>query len=223
MTGPTYPLVSNGEPFDVARTVLSQYANSPILSELIQNLAAYFDPTADLDAFYSNIWDIDTAQGAGLDIWGRIVGIDRVLEVQASTYFGFSEALPGSVGFNQAPFYNGSQTTQNYALTDDAYRTLILAKAAANICDGSIPAINQVLLSLFPGRGNCYVQEGNMAITYYFGFGLTDVEIAIVSSGLVLPKPAGVSFSVSVNPTYFLTRTGQTFVLQGGEILVVHP
>ena len=49
---------------------------------------------------------------------------------------------------------------------------VIFAKAAANITDCSIPAINQILLNLFPSRGNCYVVDGpNQAETQAFGFG----------------------------------------------------
>ncbi len=151
-------------------TVLSQYANSPRLMTLIANFADYRDQTRNFGAFYDNIWNIDTAVGAGLDVWGRIVNISRVLTVDAGEYFGFQEALPDSSGFGQQPFYSGPPSTTNYLLSDDAYRQLILAKAAFNICDGSIPAINRLLMQLFPDRGNAYVQEGLGLDERYFGF-----------------------------------------------------
>ena len=68
------------------------------------------------------------------------------------------DAQRGSL--NQSPFYSGAVLTSNFNLSDDAFRTLIFAKALANISDGSIPAINQLLLNLFPRRGNCYVTDG---------------------------------------------------------------
>lgn len=215
MSGPQYPPPpapgSNGigifqigvspigtiAPFDVWSTIISQYANSPILTTLILNLFDYLDQTANLDAFYDTIFNVATAQGYGLDVWGRIVGVSRVLQVQSGDNFGFQEAIPGSDPFGQGAFYTGAQTTSNVALSDDAFRLLIFAKAAANITDGSIPAINQILLGLFPARGNCYVTDGlNMTMTYTFAFALTPVELAIVESSGVLPKPVGVSSTV---------------------------
>lgn len=180
------------------RTIISQYGTSPTLNQLIANVNGYIDPTANIDAFYDLIWNVDTAQGVGLDIWGRIVGVGRVLQVASGVYFGFAEADDNvETPFNQAPFYSGSPTTGNFALTDDAYRVLIFAKALSNISDGSIPSINQVMMNLFPGRGNCYVTDGqNMSMTYHFTFSLTPVEAAIVSQSGILPKPVGVSATV---------------------------
>lgn len=215
-------------PFDVWKTVISQYANSEILVGLIENIFAYLDQTKNFDAFFDFVFNVDTAQGYGLDVWGRIVGVNRVLHVSVGNWFGFDEALPGSFTFGQGAFYSGSTLTTNYALSDQAYRQLILAKAAANITNGSIPAINQILLSLFPNRGNCYVTEGGglgnwfgfqestnaqgfnqasfysgatistMTMTYTFEFQLTPVELAIVQQSGVLPKPTGVLASVVV-------------------------
>jgi hypothetical protein len=143
---------------DVDKTFISQYAQSPTIRRMVNDFNAYLDPTQSLDQFYELIWNVDTAVGYGLDVWGRIVGVGRVLQVNI-------------VG----------------------YRVLVKAKALANICDGSIPAINQILLLLFPGRGNCYVADGDMLMTYTFEFPLTPVEGAIVAQSGILPRTAGVT------------------------------
>lgn len=183
--------------FDVWTTVVSQYANAPILTQLITNFAGYIDATQNFDQFFDFIWNVDTAVGYGLDVWGRIVGVARVLQLPSNTsYLGFEEATDWQP-FGQAPFYSGDPVTNNYSLSDDAYRTLIFAKALANICDGSIPAINQLLLNLFPSLGNCYVTDGlDMTMTYTFGFILSPVQLAIVQNSGVLPKSTGVSVTV---------------------------
>lgn len=183
-------------PFDYWSTIISQYANSPILTTLIGNFAAYVDQTANMDAFFDLVWNVDTAQGWGLDVWGRIVGVSRTLNVVATGKFlGFDEATAISADpFNQSPFYSGGSITNNFLLSDSAFRTLIFAKALANISDGSIKSINQLLLRLFPNRGNCYVTDnGLMTMTYTFKFALTPVEAAIVTQSGVLPKPTGVA------------------------------
>ena len=213
MTGPPYPhpnpaLGSNAigsfqigispigdiSAFDVWTTVLSQYANSPIISQLCKNMAQYVDQTENFDSFYDTIWNVDTAVGNGLDIWGRIVGVNRVLQLPSDTsYFGFEEATSWQP-FGQAPFFSGETVTNNYSLTDPAYRILILAKALFNITNGSIPAINQILLNLF-GQG--YVTDGlDLTMTYTFPNTLTPVQYAIVLNSGALPRPPGVSATV---------------------------
>jgi hypothetical protein len=117
-----------------------------------------------------------------------------MLTVPPSKFFGFLEAgNPSADPFCQSPFYAGSAATLNYELSDAAFRAVIMAKASSNICNGSVQAINEIMLRLFPNRGNCWVQDnGNMTITYTFGFTLTAVEMAIVAVAGVLPQPAGV-------------------------------
>ena len=183
--------------FDVWTTVISQYANSAVISQLCQNLAQYADPTQNFDAFFDTIWNVDTAVGNGLDIWGRIVGVSRVLQLPSdATYLGFQES--GSwQPFGQAPFYSGAGVTNNFSLQDGPYRILILAKAMFNISNGSIPAINQLLLNLFPGLGNSYVTDGlDLTMTYTFDFPLSPVQLAIVANSGVLPRPSGVHTSI---------------------------
>lgn len=185
-------------PFDVWTTVLSQYANSPIITALITDMGQYFDMAMNFDQFFDYIWNVDTAIGYGLDVWGRIVGVQRVLRLPSgSRYLGFEEAGTTVDPFNQSPFFSGTSLTDNFYLSDSAFRTLILAKAFANISDGSIPSINQLLRTLFPGRGNAYVIDNlDMTMTYYFAFLLTDLEAAIVEQSGVLPKPSGVLANV---------------------------
>ena len=63
-----------------------------MLLQLIRNMNAYIDPRADLQAFYDNVWNIETAVGFGLDIWGRIVGVSRDIEIGLDqSYFGFHD------------------------------------------------------------------------------------------------------------------------------------
>ena len=193
--------------FDWRRTIISQYANSPRIVGLVELVAGYLDPTANFEAFFDLVWNVDTAQGYGLDIWGRIVGVTRNLRVLDGDWFGFQEALPGSDSFNDVgevqisggfgftegdgaafgeqsfglvptygkgaltggSFFSSDTDPVNYRLLDEDYRRLILVKAASNITDGSIPAINQILLGLFPHRGNCYVTDCPRPAAF-FGF-----------------------------------------------------
>ena len=184
-------------PFDPWATVLSQYANSPTLTTMITEFNAAMDTTVFSDSFYDLMWNIQTAQGYGLDVWGRIVGVTRVLSIPGTiSFFGFGEA--GDAGFGQGSFYMGQQLTTNYVLTDTDFRRYILAQAAANICSGAIPAVNAILLALFPARGKCYVADNlNMSVTYTFFFQLSAVDVAIVTNIANVLTAAGCAISIS--------------------------
>ncbi len=187
--------------FNSIETIISQYANSPTLDQLVADMDQWIDQTTDFATFYSFIWNVDTAQGFGLDIWGSIVGISRLLEIPNNlNLFGFQNALtpPGVEPFNFGVFNTvGGYSTSSFLLSDDAYRILILTKALSNISATTAPAINQILQNLFPGRGNAYVLDlGNMAMQYTFEFELTLTEFAILSQSGALPHPAGVLITI---------------------------
>lgn len=177
---------------------MKQYSASKTINKLIDDRAEYFNNEW-IDDFYSNIWNVDTAQGLGLDIWGRIVVIGRNIEITESDYFGFSTAPTKSwLPFNQGVFYNGEKSTSVFRLSDNAYRALILAKALSNISATDVRSLNRALRSLFQNRGNAYVKQvGPMAIEYVFEFFLEPWESSVVRFSEALPRPAGVSVSVS--------------------------
>ena len=186
--------------FDYWRTIISQYANSPILTQMIQDFDDCVDQTANLEQFFDLIWNVDTAQGYGLDVWARIVAVNRVIKIGTGLpYFGFVEGLdyqPFGTG-GLGPFYSGQQTTENYLLSDPGFRVLILAKAFSNICDGSIKSINRLLLTLFGSSGKAYVVDNlDMTMNYTFEFQLSPLQSAILTSSGVFPKPTGVSYTI---------------------------
>jgi hypothetical protein len=188
------PTASNQ--FDWFATVISQYANSDILVGLIENMADYLNANADMELFFNLIWNIDTAQGYGLDIWGKIIGVQRVIQVSATDFFGYVEQTEAE-GFDINPFYSGDLLTNNFALSDTAFRRLLFAKALANISDSSIPSINQILINLFPGHGNVYATDGlDMTMTYTFSTPLSAIERSVVEQSGILPKPVGVTLTI---------------------------
>ncbi len=196
-------------PFDYQRTVISQYANSPTLLALVDDLDGCIDPRTNMEAFYAYVWNVDSARGFGLDIWGRIVGVSRLLKIPNSeALLGFhNSSIPDDwVPFNQGVFFTGTGSSQAYLLPDDIYRTLILTKALANIVATNASSLNQLLRNLFPGRGRAFVRDnGGMSMTFVFEFDLTAAEYAILTQSGALPHPAGVEYNVIV------VSTGLTF------------
>lgn len=194
---PPLPMIA---PFDVDVTVISQYAQSPTILAIVEAMASALDPRLNLETFYAFVWNVDTAQGFGLDIWGKIVDVSRLLSIPGtSDVFGFyTTDIPFDwQPWSQAPFAAGNSASSTYLLPDDAYRILILTKALANIAATAAPALNRLLQNLFPGRGVCYVTDnGGMSMSFVFEFPLTQIEFAILTQSGALPHPAGVTYNV---------------------------
>jgi hypothetical protein len=193
-----------GLPFAWQDTILSQYANSPRMLGLVSSFAAAVDQGDELDDFYDMLWNVQTATGYGLDVWGRIVGVSRVVPVVISKYVGFEEG--GTTDYDtfgpggSSPFYSGQPLTSGFSLDDTPYRQLIFAKAAVNIYDGSIGAINNILSLMFPGQVAYVIDNQDMTMTYRFLWDLTPVEASIAISSGVLPRPCGVSVDYVQGP-----------------------
>jgi hypothetical protein len=151
-------------------TICSQYGNSPTILALIESFNAAVDPAPDLDAFLTHVWQVETAQGFGLDIWGRIVGVSRIIPAGVSGW-----------------------VLDTTLLTDAQFLELILLKALANISRADSPAINTLLLNWMSDRGRAYVNDlGNMEIRYMFEFALEPFEMYIITRSGIFLRPAGV-------------------------------
>ncbi|WAX22803.1 hypothetical protein MAJJADAN_00041 [Pseudomonas phage Amjad_SA] len=180
---------------------MKQYAASPAINKLIADRDSYFANDWQ-DDFYNVIWNVDTAEGIGLDIWGRIVVIGRDIPVPATEFFGFHTVPEESWdSFGQESFYNGPSNSMVYTLADPAYRVLILAKALSNISATDSRSLNRVLQQLFPGRGRAWVNDlGSMSMRFVFEFALEPWEQAVLVNGNVLPRPAGVGATLAQIP-----------------------
>ena len=178
---------------------MRQYSASPRIKQLINYHTDYFSATW-VDEFYDVVWNIDTAAGFGLDIWGRIVGLEngRVVTVRPDNYLGFKTATVSQswLPFGSGVFYDGNPGGRAFNLSDVAFRTLILTKAFTNISDLTVFNLNKMLQQIFPGRGRCYVEDfGGMEIRYVFGFTLEPWERGIFQSDAV-PTAGGVVTSI---------------------------
>lgn len=172
-------------------TIQSQYGASPRIQALIRAFAKKIDPNSDIDLFYEKIMNPETAEGVGLDIWGVIVGVSRVIAVHSSDFFGFYGSFLQP--FNQGHFYGDSGSLITYETLDDAaFRKLIYFKALENIIPTDADSINRALSFFFDGRPVCVIEVGVMKIRYVFEFVLEPFEASILRSYSF--RPAGVGF-----------------------------
>ena len=186
-------------------TILRQYSGLPKIYQMIDtfNQAVSMDDFE--DSFIDEVWDVLTSGTYGLNVWGKIVGVGRYVTASSSgSFFGFqgtSTTDPSATfphPFNTKPFYSGKLETTNVMLGDDAYRTLILAKAFSNISIGTIPEINRFLTILFKNRGTAHiVNNRDMTLTVVVDFDLFQYERSILQNYNVMPIPSGVILSIT--------------------------
>lgn len=172
------------------QTIQSQYGASPHIIGVVSGAAKSLDPEADIKTFYDEIFNPLTAHGIGLDIWGRIVGASRYLAVDNEDFFGFfgSQLNP----FDQAPFFVSGDTNL-FRLSDEAYRTLIFLKAAANIGEATLPNIKQTMTTLFD-KPVLVMNIDVMKVRVVFTFFLTAYERALFKEYGLLNLGAGVGW-----------------------------
>lgn len=149
--------------------VLSQYANSPRIISLLKSFEQSLQTENDINNFYEKVYNIKTASGFGLDYWGAILNIPRILSYEGDTY----------------------------TLDDDLYKFLLTVRAVANITNCTIPSLEDLLNELFKDRGNVYVFEtGIMSLRFVFNFYLSDQEKTILSIKGIPPLPTGVGVEI---------------------------
>lgn len=200
---------------------MRQYAASPVIQTLVADRSSYFS-TAWQQSFYDIVWNVDTAQGFGLDIWGRIVVIGRNIQVPVTDYFGFSVSPQTWSSFGEDSMYSGPTATDTYTLADNAYRVLVLAKALSNITSTDSRSLNQVLQKLFPGRGRAWVNDlGSMSMRIIFEFALEPWEFSVLTNGGVVPRPAGVGVKIAQVPveTFGFSEAGDAQPFNQGTFL----
>lgn len=152
--------------------------------------------------------DLDNAEGAQLDVIGRIVGQDRVLiNADLYTFFGFQGALKagsfGEVGNNLvgSRFLDyGSPIGGNITLDDETYRLFIRAKIYKNTTSSTPEEFIEVVNLIFGTTGTFLSENGNANATVFFSRPLTDVEKGLLQyinntdgyPSRLIPKTVGV-------------------------------
>ena len=189
------------------RTIQSQYGTSPHIIGLIQKFAERIDPTVDIETFYRDYFDPRTAAGAGLDIWGKIVGASRYIEVDSYDYFGYEGQ--NLKAFNQAPYYTEKGATNLYKMSDDAFRELIFLKAFANISDATLPSIKFVINKIFPNGATAIQAEHMKLRVIFFSYAVPAYSFALLKRYGLFNLGAGIGWE------YYIVDPTQTFGFDG--------
>ena len=185
--------------FDWTESRLVQFNTSKTLNHILQGLNDMIGVSE--AETVANIANLDTAQGAQLDVIGKLVGANRVVvfsSIIGSEKFGFDDS--SWYGFDKfGGTFDVTNITSFFYLEDNAYRLYIKLKAYSNISNCSLYSINYILKQIFAGRGLCYAKvTGTLEITLTFDFDLDVFERNLIANRY-LPIPAGFSI-VLVTP-----------------------
>ena len=160
---------------------LSQYANSPKFLGLYDNICGLFNNARTLEDWFNIVFNLKTASGYGLDVWGVFLNQDR--------QFSYVEN-----GVTQYIYLGGEQTiggeTYSAEYMEEMYRMVLFLKALCCITNCTLASLNNLLQSYFNKR--VYViNYGTMEIRYVFEFYVSNLEKAIFTTEF-LPRPTGV-------------------------------
>ena len=181
--------------WDIAETVQSQYATSKRMRAVIDAFWQAIDPKSDIDLLYRKLVNPRTAEGYGLDVWGRIVAIGRsYLAVDDDTpYFGFDP--PEGVknerlnSFGNAPFYK--TIYGKVRLADTMYRTYVFLKALINISNSSLAGLNRMVKLLFPDADIQILHTGTMVLRVLILSPLSESDKAALDNLSWIPAGVG--------------------------------
>ena len=198
--------------WDIAETVQSQYATSKRMRAVVDAFWQAINPKSDIDLLYKKLVNPRTAEGWGLDIWGRIVAIGRsYLAVEDDTpYFGFDP--PEGVknerlnSFGNAPFYK--QIMGKVRLADTMYRTYVFLKALINISNSSLASLNQAVKLLFPDADIQILHTGTMVLRVLVLSPLSESDKAALDNLSWIPAGVGLEMYQVVTPTFGFAGTG---------------
>ena len=198
--------------WDIAETVQSQYATSKRMRAVIDAFWQAINPKNDIDLLYKKLVNPRTAEGYGLDVWGRIVAIGRsYLAVDDGTpYFGFDP--PEGVKnerlntFGNAPFYK--QIYGKVRLADPMFRTYVFLKALINIGDSSLASLNQAVKLLFPDADIQILHTGTMVLRVLILSPLSESDKAALDNLPWLPAGVGLEMYQVITPTFGFAGTG---------------
>ncbi len=187
--------------------VTSEYRNKPDFLKMVEMNTAVARRVQELIATLIPKFDVDVAVGDQLDIIGQWVGISRKVSIPiAGVYFTWDST--DSVGWDYGTWQPYNAPVSITLLPDDAYRTLIRAKIAANQWDGTTTGAYEIWNIIFPELSILIQDNQNMSYDLIIlGAIIDSLTLALITGGYIPLKPEG----VRVNSYIIVPEIGPVF------------
>ena len=167
--------------------ILWQYNKAEKLKALIQECQDEFDGNVEdfWNDFYTNIFNIDTANNFGLTVWGILLGVER-------------------------PTYTDGTGTHYYS--DDMYRLFLKSRILMFQMDGSVYQINRYVNYLLPDKPIYVIDNYDMTMSINYYYSPTPEEWQVLNNPDFFPRPSGVMIQFkSLDPTEIFGFNGTGF------------
>lgn len=202
----------NEDNFDIGLTIQSQYSASPHIVALVNGFWSCLDPSADIELIFNKMINPRTAEGFGLDVWGRIVAIGREYTSKDANFPYWGYKPPVGVtnsrmrNFGNAPFYK--EITGKVQLSDQAYRTYIFLKAMINIGNGSLSSLNRMISVLFPSVNIVLLHVDTMVLRLLIQDYIDQADLDALLNLPWLPAGVGLEVYQVITPVWGLEGSG---------------
>lgn len=160
---------------DLNGVYLWQYEQADTVKKLIENKQKFLKENVEdfWDNWIKNVFNIDTADSFGLNIWGTILGVGRPSYVDEGQTIDFS---------------------------DEQYRRVLKGRILLMLSNGSVSSINAYLNYLFPDKPVFAVDYYDMSLNIVFYYTPDASEMAVIQMDGFLPRPAGVEVNYVIIP-----------------------
>lgn len=191
---------------DVLKSLLWEHDNAERLKYLIKKKQEFIDVAhRDFwDGWYRDVFDVNTANDFGLEVWSRILNIRLNATIEPG-----SKAAVFGFGATNKNFGNGSfyrQSAGEVGVITEQKRLIIKLRYLQLVSRATVPETNRVLKDLFSDQGNVFVVDSNDMTfsTYFFTFAPDSQTQFILEKYDLLPRPSGVGvkYQISVRPSF---------------------
>lgn len=176
--------------------IYAQYRNKP-------NAVAWYKIVLSLATQLNSVvqavrvmYNIDSAQGAQLDILGRIVVVPRNFMGYVALNPGVFADIDGSEFGDGSAMFSALNIDQDTQMSDDLYRLAIKSKIIKNNSDATLESILYGINFLLPNAEIVRVVDGeDMSFSVEFYGDITSLDRWALLNGSLVPKPQGVKFN----------------------------
>lgn len=174
------------------KLITSEHITKPLYKSYVKTFLDEISPTVNNLIDFNTLFDIDKATGDQLDKIGEIIGVSRVLPTDDAN-------IPDS-------------------LSDDMYRRVIKSKNLANHWDGTRRGLEEIIEKMYPEMA--YEITDNQDMSYMvliINPTNTPEEVALLTNGYILPKPAGVRVNYQVLESGLFGWDSDTLIIKGWD------
>lgn len=192
---------------DYLGLITSEYAQQPNFRATVALSVGVYAHLQSLLASMIPLFDLDVAVGQQLDVIGQWVGVSRNVSIPITDVY-FSWDADYTLGWEYGTWQPANAPTTVTVLPDDAYRSLIRAKIAANQWDGTTNGAYAIWNAVFPQFTILIQDNYNMSYALAIVGGIVDsLTLALITGGYIPLKPEGIRIT-----EYFVsTSDGPSF------------